>query len=91
MTRLIESPLQVLVNFLVDLLYLGPPRNKTRYPYPLPKRNTFPPDHVAKGDINLKHVHTEKQLADIFTKSLDEKVFCRLRGELNIIDASNME
>ena len=36
-------------------------------------------DHVAKGDINLKHVCTEKQLADIFTKPLDEKVFCRLR------------
>ena len=28
-TRLIESPLRVLVNFLVDLLCLGPPRNKT--------------------------------------------------------------
>ena len=48
-------------------------------------------DHVAKGDINLKHVRTDKQLADIFTKPLDEKVFCRLRGELDIIDASNLE
>ena len=47
-------------------------------------------DHVAKGDINLKHVHTDKQLAGIFTKPLDEKVFCHLRGELNIIDASNL-
>ena len=27
----------------------------------------------------------------IFTKPLDEKVFCRLRGELNIIDASKLE
>ena len=48
-------------------------------------------DHVAKGDINLKHVRSEKQLADIFTKPLDEIVFCRLRGELNIIDASKLE
>ena len=48
-------------------------------------------DHVAKGDINLKHVRTDKKLTDIFTKLLDEKVFCRLRGELNIIDASNLE
>ena len=48
-------------------------------------------DHVAKGDIDLKHVCTDKQLADIFTKPLDEKVFCWLRGELNIIDASNLE
>ena len=49
-------------------------------------RHHFIRDHVAKGDINLKHVRTEKQLADIFTKPLDEKVFCHLRSELNIID-----
>ena len=48
-------------------------------------------DHVAKGDIKRKHVPTDKQLVDIFTKPLDEKVFCRLRGELNIIDASILE
>ena len=53
-------------------------------------RHHFIRDHVAKGDIDLKHVHTEKQLADIFTKPLDEKVFCHLRSELNIIDASNV-
>ena len=46
-TRLIESPLRVLVNFLVDLLCLGPPRNKTRYPYPPPKRNTLSSVHVV--------------------------------------------
>ena len=46
-TRLIESPLRVLVNFLVDLLCLGPPRKKTRYPYPPPKRNTLPLVHVV--------------------------------------------
>ena len=54
-------------------------------------RHHFIRDHVAKGDIKLKHVRTDKQLADIFIKPLDEKVFCRLRGELNIIDASNFE
>jgi hypothetical protein len=48
-------------------------------------------DHVEKGDIDLKHVRTDKQLADIFTKPLDEKVFCHLRSELNIIDASNVD
>ena len=32
---------------LVDLLCLGLPRNKTRYPYPPPKRNTLPLDHVV--------------------------------------------
>ena len=42
--------------------------------------------------IKIAHnLRTDKQLADIFTKPLYEKVFCRLRGELNIIDASNLE
>ena len=47
-------------------------------------RHNFIQDHVAKEDINLKHVRNDKKLADIFTKLLDEKVFYRLRGELNI-------
>ena len=46
---------------------------------------------LLKGDIDLKHVRTDKQLADTFTKSPDEKIFCRSRGELNIIDASKLE
>ena len=46
-TRLIESPLRVLVNFLVDLLCLGPPRNKIRYPYSSPKRSTLSQGHVV--------------------------------------------
>jgi hypothetical protein len=54
-------------------------------------RHRFIHDHITKGDINLKHVLTDKQLADIFTKPLYKKVFCRLRSELNIIDASNLE
>jgi hypothetical protein len=54
-------------------------------------RHHFLRDHVVKGDINLKHVRTKKKLADIFTKPLDEKIFCHLRSELNIIDASNFE
>ena len=53
-------------------------------------RHHFIRDHVAKGDIDLKHVRTDKQIADIFTKPLDEKVFCHLSSELNIIDASNL-
>jgi tetrahydromethanopterin S-methyltransferase subunit H len=30
-------------------------------------------DHAIKGDIVISHVGTNDQLADIFTKSLDEK------------------
>jgi hypothetical protein len=47
-------------------------------------------DHEAKGDIALCHVSTERQLADIFTKPLDEQMFCALRSELNILDSRNL-
>ena len=46
-------------------------------------------DHVAKNDISLEGVRTKDQLADIFTKPLDEATFCRLRNELNALDLSN--
>jgi hypothetical protein len=38
----------------------------------------------------LRHVSTERQLADIFTKPLDEHRFCALRSELNILDSRNL-
>jgi hypothetical protein len=47
-------------------------------------------DHETKGDIVLSHVSTDKQLADIFTKPLDEQRFCNLRSELNILDSHNL-
>jgi hypothetical protein len=47
-------------------------------------------DHQQKGDICIESVGTGDQLADIFTKTLDEKRFCKLRNELNILDFSNM-
>ena len=47
-------------------------------------------DHQQKGDICIESVGTDDQLADIFTKPLDEKMFCKLRNELNILDFSNM-
>jgi hypothetical protein len=46
-------------------------------------------DHVAKNDISLEDVRTKDQLADIFTKPLDEATFRRLRNELNVLDLSN--
>ncbi|WVZ76888.1 hypothetical protein U9M48_024810 [Paspalum notatum var. saurae] len=39
-------------------------------------------DHYEKGDIDLIHVATENQLADIFTKPLELSAFACLRGEL---------
>jgi uncharacterized beta-barrel protein YwiB (DUF1934 family) len=53
-------------------------------------RHHFIRDHQQKGDICIESVGTENQLADIFTKSLDEKRFCKLRNELNILNFSNM-
>ncbi|WVZ93354.1 hypothetical protein U9M48_039341, partial [Paspalum notatum var. saurae] len=50
-------------------------------------RHHFIRDHIAKGDILLRNVGTKEQLADIFTKPLDESNFCRLRSELNVLDA----
>jgi hypothetical protein len=48
-------------------------------------------DHNLKGDIEISHVRTNDQVADIFTKPLDEKRFCELRNELNIIDSRSVE
>ena len=49
-------------------------------------RRHFIRDHITKGDILLRNVGTKEQLADIFTKPLDEQNFSRLRGELNVLD-----
>ena len=37
--------------------------------------NHFIRDHVAQGDIEIAHVPTKDQLADIFTKPLDDARF----------------
>jgi hypothetical protein len=54
-------------------------------------RHHFLRDHQQKGDIDIYHISTENQLADIFTKLLDEKTFCRLRSELNVLDSRNLD
>ena len=53
-------------------------------------RHHFLRDHKTKGDITLCHMSTDKQLADIFTKPLDEQRFYFLRSELNILDSRNL-
>jgi hypothetical protein len=47
-------------------------------------RYHFLRDNVEKGNIDLIHVPTEKQLADNLTKTLDQATFARLRGELGV-------
>jgi hypothetical protein len=45
-------------------------------------RYHFLRDSVEKGKIALIHVPTHDQLADIFTKPLDQSTFTCSRGEL---------
>jgi hypothetical protein len=52
-------------------------------------RYQFLRDHQQKGDIKIAYVNTHNQLADIFTKSLEENTFSKLRNELNILDSRN--
>ena len=47
-------------------------------------------DHIAREDIIINHVKTKDNLADIFTKPLDEKRFYALQCELNSLDFANM-
>ena len=44
----------------------------------------------VEGRHFIEHVKTEEQLADIFTKPLDEKRFGKLWCELNILESSNV-
>jgi hypothetical protein len=48
-------------------------------------------DHQQRRDIEIACVNTKEQLVDIFTKPLDEKTFCKLRNELNILDSRNFD
>ncbi|WVZ63612.1 LOW QUALITY PROTEIN: hypothetical protein U9M48_013228 [Paspalum notatum var. saurae] len=48
-------------------------------------------DHYEKGDIDLVHVASENQLADIFTKPLEFGTFVRLRGELGVLQVEGVD
>jgi hypothetical protein len=54
-------------------------------------RYHFLRDHQQRGDIKIAYVNTKNQLADIFTKPLDEKSFSKLRNEQNILDSRNFD
>jgi hypothetical protein len=55
--------------------------NKMRH---LERRHHFLRDHAEKGDIDMRYIDTERQLADIFTKPLDSSRFATLRGEIGV-------
>jgi hypothetical protein len=47
-------------------------------------RHHFLRDHVEKGDIKMRYINTERQLADIFTKPLDASRFATLQGKIGV-------
>jgi hypothetical protein len=49
--------------------------------------------HQQWGYIAIEHVRTRtyNQLADIFTKPLDEKTFSKLMNELNVLNSQNFD
>jgi hypothetical protein len=46
----------------------------------LERRHHFLRDHVEKGDIEIRYIDTERQLADIFTKPIDASRFADFWG-----------
>jgi hypothetical protein len=48
------------------------------------RRHHFLRDHIEKGDIEMRYIDTERQLADIFTKPLDASHFADLRGGIGV-------
>ncbi|KAI3685467.1 hypothetical protein L6452_34711 [Arctium lappa] len=50
-------------------------------------RYHFIRDHISKGDVELHFIPTDLQLADLFTKPLDEARFKFLIGELGMLNA----
>ena len=51
-------------------------------------RYHFIREHAANGTISVNYVPTEKQLAEIFTKPLNEATFNRLVSEIGMLNPS---
>ena len=49
-------------------------------------RYHFIRDHVQNGTISLQYIPTENQLADVFTKPLDNSRFNKLISELGMLN-----
>ena len=52
-------------------------------------RHHFIRDHIEKGDIELIHIDTKNQIADIFTKPLNIQQHNELRFKLGMLELSD--
>jgi hypothetical protein len=50
----------------------------------LKRRHHFVRDHDENGDIEMRYIDIERQLADIFTKLLDTSRFATLPGGISV-------
>jgi hypothetical protein len=48
----------------------------------LERKHNFFRDHVEKGDIEMRYIDIERQLANIFTKPLDASRFADLQEKI---------
>ena len=53
-------------------------------------RHHFLRDYIQNGDISLEFVDTNNQLADIFTKPLNEERLNFIKHDLGMIDGSTL-
>ena len=67
-----EVPLLCDNESAIKIAYNPVQHSKTKH---IEIRHHFIRDHVKRGDIALSYVRTRDQLADIFTKPLDEERF----------------
>ena len=64
--------------------------NLSKNPIHIDIRHNFLRDHVQNGDISFEFVNTNNQLADIFTKPLNEERLNFIKHDLGMIDGSTL-
>ena len=66
-----------------QMMYVQIQHSRTKH---IEIRHHFIRDHIQNEDVILEFVPMEDQLADIFTKPLNEDRFEQIRGELGLCD-----
>jgi len=47
-------------------------------------------EHMKEKDVDLVHVRSEDQVADIFTKALPIRLYVKLRNHLGMVDGRRL-